>query len=283
MAVSVSGHLAAHRRLVLALAAHLELVLPGKEQGDRWSRTCPLEGDTQMAEPLPVVLVPGLLTSPRLYAEQLPALWRLGQVTIAGNTRDDTIAAIASRLLAAAPPRFALAGLSMGGYVAFEIARQAPDRVARLALLDTSARPDTPAQTQRRTTQIALARSGRFAEIADQQFPLLIHRSRHGDPAVRGLVRLMAEETGPEAFICQQQAVMGRPDSRPGLAAIGCPTLVLVGDGDELTPPELSAEIAGAIPGARLVVVAGSGHLSTLDQPRQVTQALVEWLRATAS
>jgi pimeloyl-ACP methyl ester carboxylesterase len=231
-----------------------------------------------MAGPLPIVLVPGLLTSPRLYAEQLPALWRLGPVTIVGNTRDDTIVAIAGRILATAPPRFALAGLSMGGYIAFEIARQAPDRVARLALLDTSARPDTPEQTQRRSTQITLARSGRFGEIADLQFPLLIHRSRHDDAAVRGLVRLMAEETGPEAFICQQRAIMGRPDSRPQLAAIGCPTLVLVGDGDELTPPELSAEIASGIPGARLVVVADSGHLTTLDQPHQVTQALVEWL-----
>jgi pimeloyl-ACP methyl ester carboxylesterase len=231
-----------------------------------------------MAGPLPIVLVPGLLTSPRLYAEQLPALWRLGPVTIVGNTRDDTIVAIAGRILATAPPRFALAGLSMGGYIAFEIARQAPDRVARLALLDTSARPDTPEQTQRRSTQITLARSGRFGDIADLQFPLLIHRSRHGDAAVRSLVRLMAEETGPEAFICQQRAIMGRPDSRPQLAAIGCPTLVLVGDGDELTPPELSAEIASGIPGARLVVVADSGHLTTLDQPHQVTQALVEWL-----
>ena len=96
-----------------------------------------------MAAPLPIVLVPGLLTSPRLFGEQLPALWRHGPVTIADNTRDDTIAAIATRILADAPPRFALAGLSMGGYISFEIVRQAPGRVDRLALLDTSARPDT--------------------------------------------------------------------------------------------------------------------------------------------
>jgi pimeloyl-ACP methyl ester carboxylesterase len=233
-----------------------------------------------MAEPLPIVLVPGLLTSPRLYAAQLPALWQHGPVTIADNTRDDTIAAIASRILADAPPRFALAGLSMGGYICFELARQAPDRVDRLALLDTSARPDTPEVTGRRQAQIALARSGGFAEVADQQFPLLIHPSRHGDPAVRKLVRLMAEETGPEAFIRQQQAIIGRVDSRPGLGAIDRPTLVLVGDSDLLTPPELSAEIAGGIPGARLVVVAGSGHLTPLDQPEEVTKALVEWLQA---
>jgi pimeloyl-ACP methyl ester carboxylesterase len=231
-----------------------------------------------MTEPLPIVLVPGLLTSPRLFVEQLPTLWQHGPVTIADTTRDDTIATLASRILADAPPRFALAGLSMGGYICFELARQAPDRVARLALLDTTARPDTPELTRRRQAQIALARGGRFAEIADQQFPLLIHPSRQSDPAVRELVRQMASETGAEAFIRQQQAIIGRVDSRPGLGAIGCPTLVLVGDGDQLTPPELSVEIAGAIPGARLVVVAGSGHLTPLDQPEEVTKALVEWL-----
>jgi pimeloyl-ACP methyl ester carboxylesterase len=233
-----------------------------------------------MTDPLPIVLVPGLLTSPRLFSEQLPALWHHGPVTIADTTRDTTIAAIASRILAHAPPRFALAGLSMGGYISFELARQAPGRIDRLALLDTSARPDTPELTQRRQAQIALARGGRFAEVADQQFPLLLHPSRQGDPAARELVRLMAAETGAEAFIRQQQAIIGRVDSRPGLGAIGCPTLVLVGDGDQLTPPELSAEIAGNIPGARLVVVACAGHLTPLDQPEEVTKALVEWLQA---
>jgi pimeloyl-ACP methyl ester carboxylesterase len=233
-----------------------------------------------VAEPLPIVLVPGLLTSPRLYTEQLPALWQHGPVTIADHTRDDTIAAIARRILAAAPPRFALAGLSMGGYICFELARQAPDRIARLALLDTTARPDTPELTQRRRTQIALARSGRFAEVADQQFPLLIHPSHQGDRAVRELVQLMAEETGAEAFIRQQQAIIGRADSRPGLGAIACPTLVLVGDCDQLTPPELSVELTDGIPQARLIVVAGSGHLTPLDQPEEVTKALVEWLQA---
>jgi pimeloyl-ACP methyl ester carboxylesterase len=233
-----------------------------------------------MTDPLPIVLVPGLLTSPRLFSEQLPALWHHGPVTIADTTRDTTIAAIASRILAHAPPRFALAGLSMGGYISFELARQAPGRIDRLALLDTSARPDTPELTQRRQAQIALARGGRFAEVADQQFPLLLHPSRQGDPAARELVRLMAAETGAEAFIRQQQAIIGRVDSRPGLGAIACPTLVLVGDGDQLTPPELSAEIAGNIPGARLVVVACAGHLTPLDQPEEVTKALVEWLQA---
>jgi pimeloyl-ACP methyl ester carboxylesterase len=235
------------------------------------------QGGRHMAESLPILLVPGLLTSPRLFERQVPALWRLGPVTIGDQTRDDTVEGLAGRILAHAPPRFALAGLSMGGYLAFEILRQAPERVARLALLDTSARPDTPAQTERRLGLIELARGGRFGEVADQLFPLLVHPSRLGDPAARALVRLMADETGPEAFVRQQQAIMSRPDSRPGLAAIGCPTLVLVGDADQLTPPAWSEEIAAGVPGTRLVVVAGAGHLSTLDQPERVTEALVAW------
>jgi pimeloyl-ACP methyl ester carboxylesterase len=189
----------------------------------------------------PVVLLPGLLCTARLYAEQIPALWRLGPVTVADHARDDSMAAIARRILADAPPRFALAGLSMGGYVAFEIVRQAPDRVARLALLSTSARLDPPEVTERRRLQIALAQEGRFGDVADMQFPLLVHRSQLENEGLQTLVRLM---------------------------------------GDELIPPQRSAEIADAIPGARLVTIAGCGHLSTLERPEQVTAALTDWLRA---
>lgn len=231
-----------------------------------------------MVESLPVVLIPGLLCSPRLYAEQLPALWRFGPVMIADHTRDDSVAGIARRVLAAAPPRFALVGLSMGGYTAFEVMRASPGRVARLALLDTSARADTPEQSDRRRAQIALAQRGRFGEVLDPLFLSWAHRSRRNDPALRRVVQLMAEETGPEAFVRQQTAIMTRPDSRPDLAAIRCPTLVLVGDGDEATPPDRAAEIADGIASARLVSVPECGHLSALEQPSHVTRALVEWL-----
>jgi pimeloyl-ACP methyl ester carboxylesterase len=186
--------------------------------------------------------------------------------------------AIARRILAAAPPRFALAGLSMGGYIAFEIVRQAPERVAKLALLDTGARGDTPEQTERRKIVIGLARSGRYAEVPDIAFPVYVHRDRHGDAALKRVVRTMAEDTGAQAFLRQQQAIISRPDSRPGLGAISCPTLVLVGDGDEATPPELAREIAAGVPGSRLVLIPRCGHLSTLEQPEAVTQALVEWM-----
>jgi pimeloyl-ACP methyl ester carboxylesterase len=233
-----------------------------------------------MSEPLPMVLIPGLLCSARLYAEQIPVLWRFGPVMVADHRRDDTAAAIAARILAAAPPRFALAGLSMGGYLALEVMRQAPDRVARLALLDSNARGDAPETSERRQRQIELAQNGRLGEIVDQQLPLFVHRDRRGDASLIQIVRVMAEETGAEAFVRQQRALMRRADLRPHLAAIHCPTLVLVGDGDELTPPTLAKEIAGSITGARLVVVPASGHLSTLEQPVAVNTALVEWMAA---
>jgi pimeloyl-ACP methyl ester carboxylesterase len=233
-----------------------------------------------MRAPLPVVLVPGLNCSARLYAEQIPALWRFGPVMVADHTRDDSMAAIAARILAAAPPRFALIGLSMGGYIAWTILQRAPERVAKLALLDSSARPETPEQTARRRPQIALAEAGRFAEVPALQFPFFVHRNRQGDDALRRRVRSMAEETGAEAFLREQRAIMTRPDARPLLSAIRCPTLVLVGDGDELTPPPLSEEIVAGIAGARLVVVPDCGHLSTMERPEAVTEALVNWMQA---
>jgi pimeloyl-ACP methyl ester carboxylesterase len=222
----------------------------------------------------PTLLIPGLLCSARLYAEQIPELWRFGPVTVADHTGGESIAEVAERILADAPPRFALAGLSMGGYIAFEIVRRAPERIERLALLDTMARADPPDHSERRRRLIALTRDGRFDDVADLLLPLLFYRQTH---ALRDLNRLMAQEVGPDAFVRQQTAIIARPDSRPVLAGIRCPTLVLVGDHDQVTPPELSEEMAAAIPGARLVVVPDCGHGSTLEQPREVTRALVEW------
>jgi pimeloyl-ACP methyl ester carboxylesterase len=235
-----------------------------------------------MRAPFPTVLIPGLLCTPRLYAEQIPALWRFGPVTIADHTRDDSMPEIARRLLAQAPPKFALIGLSMGGYVAFEVQRQAPDRVVKLALLDTTARPDAPEQTEQRKRQIEMARGGRFEGIAQLLFPRFVSAARHGDAALQAIVRTMAEDTGADAFARQQTAIMSRMDSRPGLASIPCPTLVLVGADDSLTPPERAAEMTAGIPGARQVVVPSCGHLSTLERPEAVTAALVEFLSAAS-
>ena len=231
--------------------------------------------------PLPIVLIPGLLASPRLYAEQIPELWRLGPVTVAVHTRDDSMAGIARRILATAPGRFALAGISMGGYISFEILRQTPERIAKLVLLDTSALPDAPEQSEQRRAQIEMARNGRLGELTDVMFPRLVHARRWGDESLRRICRTMVQEVGAEGFSNQQTAIIGRPDSRPGLAAIRCPTLVIVGDGDVLTPPERAEEIANGIPGARLAVIGDSGHLSALEQPAAVTRRMVEFLSTT--
>ncbi len=233
-----------------------------------------------MSEPLQSVFIPGLLATPRLYEEQVAAVWPFGPVTIADHTRDDSIGAIANRVLASAPPRFALIGLSMGGYISLEIMRQAPQRVAKLALLDTSARPDASEQGENRRALIALARSGGFGEIADKLFPSLVAPRRQSDAGLRLTVRLMAQEVGSDAFQRQQHAIMTRPDARPNLAGIRCPTLVLVGDADAITPPDRASEIAAGIPGSRLVIVPDCGHLSTLEQPGAVSRALIELLQS---
>ncbi len=233
-----------------------------------------------MAPSLPLVLVPGLLCSARLYASQAAALWPFGQVAIADHRRDADMAAIAARILADAPPRFALAGLSMGGYIALAMMRLAPERIARLALLDTSARPDLPEQKAGREKFIAMAEAGKLTDVVDALTPRFLHRDRANDETLKGVVRAMARDTGPEAFVRQTRAIMSRADSRLLLTSIRCPTLVLVGEGDELTPPELSKEIAGGIAGARLTVVPDCGHLSTLEQPEAVNAALAEWLGA---
>jgi pimeloyl-ACP methyl ester carboxylesterase len=228
---------------------------------------------------LPILLIPGLGCTARLYTEQMPALWTFGPVTVADHRRADSMDAIARQILDTAPPRFALAGLSMGGYIALAIMRIAPERVVKLALLDTGSRSDTPEAAERRKASIALAKAGRLDEINAMLWPVLVHKDRQGDAALKKVAGDMTLSAGAEAFVRQQTAIMTRPDSRPGLSAITRPTLVLVGEGDQLTPPALSEEMASLIPGSRLVKVPDSGHLSTLERPEAVTQALVEWMK----
>jgi pimeloyl-ACP methyl ester carboxylesterase len=197
---------------------------------------------------LPTVLIPGLAATPRLYAAQIPVLWPSGPVVIADHTRGESVAELAAQILATAPPRFALLGLSMGGYLAFEILRQQPDRVAPLALLDTWARPDTAEQTQRRRSQIALADQGRFEEVIDQLIPLVLHPDhlayqRHVD-VVRQLTREgRARCVRPAAY---------RTDLPPGLPSRpGGHRLPHAGPRRSRRhpdPPELSTEIAENIP-----------------------------------
>jgi pimeloyl-ACP methyl ester carboxylesterase len=232
-----------------------------------------------MDNTMPILLVPGLGSSPRIYAPVVPPLWRYGPVTTANHIRDDSMGAIARRILAEAPPRFALAGHSMGGYIAFEIMRQAPERVAKLALINTQARPDTPEATERRRGQIARVQGGEYHAVLDELFLGFVHPSRRGDAGLRQLVHDMGDDIGAEAFVRQLTAIMGRADSRPTLAVISCPTLVLSGDEDNTIPNSLSVEMADGIQAAKLTIIPQCGHLSQLEQPRAVADALVDWLR----
>ncbi|WP_114943661.1 alpha/beta fold hydrolase [Microvirga calopogonii] len=229
-----------------------------------------------MAETL--VLIPGLACTVRLFQPQIAALSSDRTIVVADQVQDDSIAAMASRLLRDVPGTFSLAGLSMGGYIAMEVMRQAPERVERLALLDTSARPDTPEATRDRERLIALAEAGRLDEIDSALWPRLVHPDHRGDRALHDIMLGMMRETGAEAYIRQQRAIMARADSRPSLPGIEIPTLILVGEGDSITPPEIAREMADMIEWASLVVVPEAGHMSTLEQPDRVTHAMQLWL-----
>lgn len=226
----------------------------------------------------PIVLVPGLLCTSEVFSPQVAALWPYGPVTIASTLEGETIAGIATTILDSAPPRFALSGISMGGYICLEIMRQAPERVSRLALLNTSARPDTPDQTAQRRALIAQANHEDFEALLTQVYGAILHPAHQGDPVLRATNVRMGLTVGIDGMARQLEACIGRSDSRPSLLTITVPTLVLVGDSDPLMPPEHSREIAAAIPGAQLVVVENCGHASTLEQPEAVNRALLEWL-----
>ena len=234
--------------------------------------------DSAPTPSLPLLALPGLLLDERLWQRQAAALAPRHAVTSFALTPHATIGELAEAALARAPAgRFALAGLSMGGYVALEIVRRAPERVAALALLDTSARPDTAEQTQARRAAITASASD-FEGVVRALLPRLVHPSRVGDPALEAPLLAMAREIGRAGFVRQQEAIIGRIDSRPSLARIACPTLVLCGREDAILPLEVSEEMHAGIAGSRLVVVETCGHLSAMEQPDAVSAALREWL-----
>jgi pimeloyl-ACP methyl ester carboxylesterase len=203
----------------------------------------------------------------------------VAEITVPDLTGASTVADLAASVLAKAPDSFALAGLSMGGYVAQEIMRQAPERVRRLALIDTNFTADTPEQTERRRVLIDMSKQGQFKGVTDRLLPLLIHTDRLKDISLTDTVKAMAEGVGKTAFLRQQTAIMGRPDGTHDLHLIRCPTLVMCGREDALTPLEAHVAMASHIPNARLVVIERSGHLSPLEQPEAVSGVLRYWLQ----
>ena len=228
--------------------------------------------------PVPLVLIPGLGSDHGLWAAQSDGLADIADISIGDTLQDDSLPGIAARILAGAPPRFALAGLSMGGYIALEIMRQAPERVIRLALLDTSARPDTPEQTAGRHAAITAVGAYDFTMLAQASLPGLIAAEAPQD--VRDAIVAMTVRVGPDIYVRHQLAAAARPDSRALLPGITVPTQIVVGELDTLTPPALAEEMAAAIPGARLTRIPGAGHLPPLEKPEAVTKILREWLSA---
>lgn len=224
-----------------------------------------------------LLLLPGLLCDARLWRDQLAGLADTADPVVADLTLDLDVAAMAARAIASVEGPFAVAGLSMGGYVALEVMRRAPGRVERLALFDTSARQDTPEQSRQRRGLISLTRSGQFRGVTPRLLPRLLHERNLGGP-LAGEVMEMAERVGREAFLRQQAAILGRPDSRGDLPGIAVPTMVVCGEADILTPPDLAREIAEGIPGAALHVLPGCAHLPSMEEPERVTALMRSWL-----
>ena len=226
-----------------------------------------------------ILLLPGLLNDASVFTEQVAALSTVATVEVGNLTIAESVTDMAASVLKEAlANHFVVVRLSLGGYVAFEIMRQAPERVAGLVLMDTTARPDTPEASAKREALIKLAATDLDA-VTEQLLPLLSHPDRMNLPAVRGVIQSMASGLGKEVFERQQRAIMGRPDSRPTLKSIACPTLVICGEDDQITPPELAREIADGIKHAKLQLIAQCGHLSTLDQPALVCGLLLDWIK----
>jgi pimeloyl-ACP methyl ester carboxylesterase len=225
-----------------------------------------------------LVLMPGLLCDARLWHAQVAALDSVAVPVVADLTQDDSLDAMARRALAMVPGRFALCGLSMGGYAALAVMRLAAGRVTRLCLMDTSARRDTLQQAKRRRGLMALTTANRFRGVTPRLLPDLLHPDRLADAALCQVVMDMADRVGRDAFLRQQRAILHRPDSIPFLRDIGVPVLVAVGSHDRLTPPDHAEEMAETIPGAVLRVIPDAGHLPPLETPETVSELLRAWL-----
>ncbi|MGH6621854.1 MAG: alpha/beta fold hydrolase [Alphaproteobacteria bacterium] len=231
-----------------------------------------------MANRIPLILGPGLMNTPRLWEHQTEHLADIAEIQIVDTRQDISLAGMAQRMLDAAPPTFAYAGLSMGGYMAFEMMRMAPERVVKLALLDTAAYNDTPERSAIRRDMIALAEKGDFETVKRNTMPIFLSPARLHDREVVDIASGMCDEVGPQVFVQQMTAIMQRRDSRDTLRDIRVPTLVICGRQDQGTPLAASEEIAAGIPGSRLAVIEDCGHLSTIEQPQAVTALLRDWL-----
>lgn len=226
---------------------------------------------------LPIVLITGQLLTDAVWQPLLDA-WPDRDIIVADNRSDDTIEGFAQRLLDDAPPKFVLVAHAMGGFIAFEVMRRAPERVAKLALISTLASADGPAQTARRQGYVDLVESGQFDQVVEERIPILFPEEKRSDERLLGIARQMAADTGAETFLAQQRAIMARIDSRPNLGEIAVPVLLIWGEKDGITSRAHHDEILEAIPGAKLEVIAGAGHLPTVEAPEIVVPLLTAFL-----
>lgn len=232
--------------------------------------------------PEPLILVPGLGSDAAVWERTVAALGERADCTIGDTLSDETLPGMARRILAAAPDRFALAGVSMGGMVALEIVRAAPERVTRLAIVDSNARPDTPEQAEGRRRQIVGARApGDPRARIEASLAYLIHPDAPAD--VREAIVAMSLRVGMEAYARQSEAVLNRQDQRPILPKVAVPTLVVMGAADAMIPRDRAEEIAAAIPGAELAIIPDCGHLPPIEAPGALAALLARWLERPAA
>jgi len=228
---------------------------------------------------LPLVLLPGMMCDARLFGHQIATFSAERSVQVGCLCTSDDVRSLAREVLAAAPAEFALAGLSMGGIVAMEIVRQAPERVRGLALLDTNPLPEPEAVAAGRSAQVERVRSGRLVEVMrDELKPNYLADGPRRDEVLE-LCMTMATSLGAKTFERQSRAITNRPDQRESLRAVSVPTLVLTGESDTLCPLERHTLMHSLIPGSSLVVVPGAGHLPTLERPGTTTEEMERWLR----
>lgn len=221
-----------------------------------------------------IVLIPGLNGNASLFSHQSAVLGREWPVLIPDVTRYRSIGAMTESVLKHAPERFALVGFSMGGYIALDLMKRAAERVDRLILMDTSARPDTPDRSAQRRSQVELAEREGIARMAELAWPKVVHPARVEDQSLKSTYLRMSEAAGIDNLRQQIEAIVGRADSRPLLGSIKCPTLVMTGEQDLSTPVEVSKELAASIEGAALEILPNCGHLAPLEMPETVTRHL---------
>ncbi len=230
-----------------------------------------------MSERTALVLIPGLVCDAAVWAYPRAALADVAECVVPDVAASQTMRGMAEEVLAAAPPRFALAGFSMGGYIALEVLRIAPERVTRLAMIDSGCRDDTPQQTAVRTASIEDCENGRYGAVIEAMLPLLLHPTRLTEP-LADLVRAMSARVGADCFVRRQKALMSRGDRRDTLSQAKIPVRVICGRDDRLTPMSRSLDIVESAPGARLSIIEDCGHMPTLERPQAAAALLRDWL-----